>query len=79
MILLLALSLAATFGAVGAVTGHRIALRQTAQERAETDRLHAQAIALANTITQSPAASLDPEAVQQARNILTNSRKDLNN
>lgn len=79
MILAIALFLAVVFGAVGLITGHRIALHQTARTRALTDRAYTQARTLATTVLQSPALSVDPEAAQQATEILTNPRKELTN
>jgi ABC-type lipopolysaccharide export system ATPase subunit len=79
VILAIALFLAVLFGAVGTITGHRIALHQTARDQRAATRAITQACDLAYTILKSPAASIDPEAVQQAKEILANQRKDLTN
>jgi uncharacterized protein YneF (UPF0154 family) len=79
MILALALFLAVLFGGVGFVTGHLLAQRQAQKEIAAASWLHAQAIRLAHTVAKSPAASLDPEAAQQASQLINNPGKDLTN
>lgn len=79
MILALALFLAVLFGVVGFVTGYLLAQRQARKEIAAASWLHSQAIRLAYTVAKSPAASLDPEAVQQANQLITNPGKDLTN